>query len=47
MTCRERLDSATFIVSASISLYLKWYEGMCPKIYFGIDVRVSANNVVM
>ena len=47
MTYRERLDSATFIVSASISLYLKWYEGVYPKIYVGTRIRVSATNVVM
>ena len=47
MTCRERLDSATSITSASISFYLIWYECTDPTLHIDVHGRVSATSVTM
>ena len=47
MTCKERLDSATSIVSASIFFYLMWCECNDPTLDVDVWGRLSANNVAM
>ena len=47
MTCRERLDSATSIASASICFCLIWYECTDPTLHVDVHGRVSATSVTM